>query len=269
MDDDDRQIGRLLTRREVVAILGAGSGALIVAACAPSAISTLVPSLSPSSSASSAPATPASATPGASASAAASLPACVVKPEMTEGPFFVDEKIERSDIRSDTSSGTVQPGVALALTFAVSKISGNNCGPFDGALVDVWHCDADGKYSDIQSEGTAGTDFLRGYQVTDSSGLAAFATVYPGWYRGRTVHIHFKIRADPQASAGLEFTSQLFFDEGVTAEVFAQEPYASRGSQDTTNASDGIFRAGGSQLLLVPARTGSGYAATFAIGVVV
>lgn len=268
MDDDDRQIGRLLTRREVVALLGAGSGALIVAACAPSAISSLSPSRSPSASVS--PSSPlATATPGTSPGAVASLPACVVKPEMTEGPFFVDEKIERSDIRSDTSSGTVQPGVVLALTFAVTKVSGNTCAPFEGALVDVWHCDADGKYSDIQSEGTAGTNFLRGYQVTDANGQAAFTTIYPGWYSGRTVHIHFKIRADPQASSGLEFTSQLFFDEGVTAEVFAQEPYASRGSQDTTNANDGIYRAGGSQLLLVPARSGSGYAATFAIGVVV
>jgi protocatechuate 3,4-dioxygenase beta subunit len=266
MDDDDRQIGRLLTRREVVAILGAGSGALIVAACVPSAISTIAPSLSPSF----APATgTATAKPGASAAPVASLPSCVVKPELAEGPFFVDEKIERSDVRSDTSSGTVEEGVTLALTFAVAKVSGNTCAPFEGALVDVWHCDAEGAYSDVQQEGTAGQDFLRGYQVSDANGRAAFTTIYPGWYGGRTVHIHFKIRTDPQASSGLEFTSQLFFDEGVTAEVYAQEPYASRGSQDTTNAADSIYGAGGSQLLLVPARSGSGYAATFDIGVVV
>ena len=136
---------------------------------------------------------------------------------------------------------------------------------FEGAVVDVWHCDAEGTYSDIARSGTSGEDFLRGYQVTDANGNATFTTIYPGWYQGRTVHIHFKIRTDPAASSGLEFTSQLFFDEGVTAEVFTQTPYSGRGTQDTTNSNDGIFS---SELLLVPARSGSGYAANFAIGVV-
>jgi len=252
LDDDDRPIGRVLTRREALAVIGVGTGVTIVAACMPSVLAT------PSPSAGSATAAPSSA-------AVASLPSCVVKPELTEGPFFVDEKIERSDIRTDTNSGTTSAGKALTLAFAVSKVSGNSCVPFEGAVVDVWHCDADGAYSDIAQNGTSGENFLRGYQVTDANGGAKFTTIYPGWYRGRTVHIHFKIRTDPAASSGLEFTSQLFFDEGVTAEVFAQAPYSSRGQQDTTNSSDGIFN---SQMLMVPSRSGSGYAATFEVGVV-
>jgi protocatechuate 3,4-dioxygenase beta subunit len=253
IDDDDRPIGRVLTRREALAILGVGTGVTIVAACMPSVLSTASPSAT------------SGATAGSTPAAISSLPSCVVKPELTEGPFFVDEKIERSDIRTDTNSGTASAGIPLTLAFAVSKVSGSSCTAFEGAVVDVWHCDADGAYSDIAQNGTSGENFLRGYQVTDANGNATFTTIYPGWYQGRTVHIHFKIRTDPAASSGLEFTSQLFFDEGVTAEVFAQAPYSGRGTQDTTNANDGIFS---SELVLVPSRSGSGYAANFAIGVV-
>jgi protocatechuate 3,4-dioxygenase beta subunit len=253
IDDDDRSIGRVLTRREALATLGVGTGVTIVAACMPSVLSTASPLVTPG------------ATAGSSPAAVSSLPNCVVKPELTEGPFFVDEKIERSDIRTDTNSGTASEGIPLTLAFAVSKVSGSSCTAFEGAVVDVWHCDAGGAYSDIAQNGTSGENFLRGYQVTDANGNATFTTVYPGWYQGRTVHIHFKIRTDPAASSGLEFTSQLFFDEGVTAEVFARSPYAGRGTQDTTNSNDGIFS---SELLLVPARSGSGYAAKFEIGVV-
>ena len=255
LHDDDRPIGRVLTRREVLAALGAGAGVTIVAACMPASLATLAPSASASNT-----------TTAPTGTGSVALPSCVVKPELTEGPYFVDEKLDRSDIRSDTNSGNLAQGVPLALTFAVARVSGSQCVAFEGALVDVWHCDAAGLYSDVAQNATVGQNFLRGYQVTDASGRAAFTTIYPGWYSGRTVHIHFKIRSDPEASSGLEFTSQLFFDEGVTAEVYAQEPYSSRGAQDVSNASDSIFS---SELVLVPTRSGSGYAASFEIGVVV
>jgi protocatechuate 3,4-dioxygenase beta subunit len=131
--------------------------------------------------------------------------------------------------------------------------------------VDVWHCDALGVYSDVQdaSGSTVGQTFLRGYQVTDATGAAAFTTIYPGWYRGRAVHIHFKVRTDN----GLEFTSQLFLDDALTDTVHQRDPYAGKGQRDTRNADDSIFRGGGDQLLLDARQDGDGYAATFQIGI--
>jgi len=188
---------------------------------------------------------------------------CVVRPQLTEGPYYVDEMLNRSDIRSDPSDGTVRPGVPLRLSFRVSQAS--DCAALAGALVDVWHCDALGVYSDVQDMGfnTVGSKFLRGYQLTDASGQAHFTTVYPGWYSGRAVHIHFKIRNGPGAARGFEFTSQLFFDEAVTDAVHAQAPYNSKGRRNTPNASDGIYQGGGSQLLLPLIAEGAGYGATF------
>jgi protocatechuate 3,4-dioxygenase beta subunit len=195
-------------------------------------------------------------------------PACVVRPEQTEGPFFVDERLNRSDIRSDPSDRSVKPGVPLRLAFNVMRVEGTSCTPLAGALVDVWHCDAAGQYSDVvdRTADTRGKQFLRGYQVTDARGAAEFRTIYPGWYQGRTVHIHFKIRTAAGSARAYEFTSQLYFDDAVTDQVHAQAPYASKGRRTVRNAQDGIFRAGGAQLLLPLARDGAGYAGTFNIG---
>src|SRR5262249_41248814 len=123
-------------------------------------------------------------------------PACVAKPELTEGPYFVDEKLNRSDIRGEPGGSALTAGAPFALAFAVSRLDGRMCAPISGAMVDVWHCDALGVYSDSRDPGfdTSGKKFLRGYQLTDESGIARFTTIFPGWYRGRTVHIHFKIR---------------------------------------------------------------------------
>ena len=109
----------------------------------------------------------------------------------------------------------------LALTFRVSQINGQGCVAYPGAVVDVWHCDALGVYSDVTDRGvsTVGQQFLRGYQVTDANGIASFVTIYPGWYPGRTVHIHFKIRSEATSDSSLEFTSQLFFDDAFTDQV--------------------------------------------------
>lgn len=256
--DDDAPVGRVLTRREVLTLLGAGTGAALLAACLPTALS----SSSPGSSAG------ALASPSASASAsgqAGAIPSCIVRPELTEGPYYVDEELNRSDIRSDPASRDVREGAALGLAFAVSRINGTSCTAFEGATVDVWHCDALGVYSDVQdpSGSTVGHKFLRGYQVTDATGAAAFTTIYPGWYRGRAVHIHFKVRTD----SGLEFTSQLFLDDALTDTVHQRDPYAGQGQRDTRNADDSIFRGGGDQLLLDARQDGDGYAAIFQIGI--
>jgi protocatechuate 3,4-dioxygenase beta subunit len=191
-----------------------------------------------------------------------------VRPALTEGPYFVDEMLNRSDVRSDPGTGQVSDGAKLLLAFRVSQISGAGCVPLAGAQVDIWHCDAQGVYSDAtdRSFNTQGQKFLRGYQVTDANGLVTFTTIYPGWYQGRAVHIHFKIRADAQANVTHEFTSQLFFDDTLSRQVYAQAPYAAKGQPSMTNADDGIFQGGGDQLLLDVKANDSGYAATFDIG---
>jgi len=203
-----------------------------------------------------------------SGAVAASLPACVVRPEQTEGPYFVDEKLNRSDIRVDPSDKTIKPGAALRLELRVSQVANGSCNPLSGAIVDIWHCDALGAYSDVRDAGfdTRGKKFLRGYQTTNADGLVEFLTIYPGWYEGRAVHIHFKIRADAAAKRAYEFTSQLYFDEAITEQVYKQAPYNSKGRRTTTNDADFIFRRGGKQLLLAPTKNSQGYAAKFDIG---
>jgi hypothetical protein len=113
--------------------------------------------------------------------------------------------------------------------------------------------------------------FLRGYQVTDANGVAAFSTIYPGWYNGRAVHIHFKLRLYAGSTKTYEFTSQFFFDDALTDAVYAQSPYSSRSSRDTRNASDGIYnglsltdKAG---LTLQTSKTTDGYAGVINLGV--
>jgi protocatechuate 3,4-dioxygenase beta subunit len=250
LDNDDQQRGVILSRRDALKILGVTSVSLL-AGC--------VPGFSGATQA------PSATFPATSVGGASGLPACVVRPELTEGPYYVDEALDRSDIRSDPASGAVRPGVPLTLTFQVSQVTSGACSPLPGARVDVWHCDALGVYSDVSDPGfdTKGQKFLRGFQVTDPSGKAQFLTIYPGWYSGRTVHIHFKIYHDV-SGAGRTFTSQLFFDDALSDKVFAEAPYSGRGARNTRNSNDGFFN---SQMLLDAVAAGSGYAADFAIGV--
>jgi protocatechuate 3,4-dioxygenase beta subunit len=193
---------------------------------------------------------------------------CLVRPEQTEGPYFVDERLHRIDIRSDPSNGTISPGTQLALTFHISRIRGEECRPLPDAQVDLWHCDAMGVYSDVRDPGfsTVGRKFLRGYQLTDAHGAARFLTIYPGWYPIRTVHIHFKVRTAPMAGKRYEFTSQLYFPDELTDRVHTALPYSSKGRRRVRNHQDFIYREGGIQLMLEPSETDGGYAATFPIG---
>jgi protocatechuate 3,4-dioxygenase beta subunit len=233
MHEGDRAFGRVLTRRETLALLGAGGLATLL-------------TLSP---------------PGKGQAEGR----CIARPALTEGPYFVDAKLNRSDIRSDPSDGSEKPGAPLRLTLRVSRLAVGTCAPLPGATVDLWHCDALGAYSDVADPGgsTVGKKFLRGYQVTDADGLARFTTIYPGAYPGRAVHIHFKVRSAAGGGRMHEFTSQLFFDDGLTDQVHAQAPYAGRGQSRLRNARDFIYRNGGPQLTLAVAPAAPGYVASF------
>lgn len=254
---DDQPVGRLLTRRETLKLLGGVGAAAASIALTGITLAQRTPTPTP---------TP-TATP---------LPLCVVRPALTEGPFFVDEVLNRSDIRVEPSDGSVKEGTLLRLKFRVFEVSANACTPLEGAQVDVWHCDAQGVYSGVQDRRAAfdASDliFLRGYQVTDEFGEAVFITIVPGWYSGRAVHIHFKIRTNPETDRGYEFTSQLFFDPEQITEIYAAEPYAAKGEPDTPNSEDNIFRS--SEDLLTLALTPyideeteeEGYEAWFDIG---
>jgi protocatechuate 3,4-dioxygenase beta subunit len=132
-------------------------------------------------------------------------------------------------------------------------------------MVDVWHCDAAGVYSDVADPGgsTVGRKFLRGYQTTGADGLVGFTTIYPGAYPGRAVHIHFKVRTGGGGGRAHEFTSQLFFDDALTDQVHARAPYAGPGARRMRNGRDGIYREAGAQLTLAVAPSGAGYAGAF------
>lgn len=195
------------------------------------------------------------------------LPACVAVPALTEGPYFVDERLERSDIRVDPTDGSTVEGIPLRLSLRVFRMNGG-CTPLSGAMVDLWQCNALGIYSDVSDPqfNTVGKKFLRGYQRTDATGTVQFLTIYPGWYRGRAVHIHFKVRVNPDSAQGYEFTSQFFFDDTLTDRIHSQPPYNQKGQRDTRNADDRIFQQGGSALVLPVVEGTDELTATFAIG---
>jgi len=195
--------------------------------------------------------------------AAQSTPSCVLSPALTEGPYFVEEGLVRSDIRSDPGDGSVKDGRLLRLRLTVLKVSDSACTPYEGATVDLWHCDAAGLYSDVAANGTVGKKFLRGSQVSDADGLVEFMTIFPGWYSGRTVHIHFKVRTYDGSSTTYEFTSQLFFDSSLTSAVYSQAPYSSRGAPGTTNSTDNIYD---SSMVVPVSRSGSELVGAFSVG---
>lgn len=239
MQKDDGMIGRLLTRRELVALFGS------------SAVAAMAHRVSGQ---------------GAPPQSTAVVPACVVQPQQTEGPYFVDEQLLRSDIRTDPSTGAVKAGAPLALTLKVSQVTPDGrCAPVEDAQVDLWQCDAVGAYSDVKDRlfDTSGQKFLRGHQITDAAGAVQFVTIYPGWYPGRAVHVHFKVRTSRAGTRAYEFTSQFYFDEQLTDRVHAREPYVAHSGTRMRNERDGIFKNGGSQLTLAVAEAADGYAAAF------
>ena len=196
---------------------------------------------------------------------------CVLAPVMTAGPYWHDDELHRGDLRWDSQpiggDGPL-PGVPLSLTIQVTTPAAESCRALRGARVDLWQCDAQGLYSGIPDRGTEGHDFLRGFQVTDGAGGVRFLTVYPGWYPGRTVHIHAKVRTfDPFGVVVTDVSTQLFFDDAITDAVLATEAYAGRGPRDTRNATDAILAAQPARLVSLTGDVQSGMQGEVELGV--
>ncbi len=185
---------------------------------------------------------------------AASTVSCVLTPEQTEGPYYIaGEKLRRNITEG-------RPGTRLDLHLAV--VDAETCRPIKGAAVDIWHADAAGTYSGFGA-GASSRTFMRGIQKTDGNGLAVFQTVYPGWYQGRTVHIHVKVHV----GGNVVHTGQLYFSDTLTDAVYRRTPYSRRPNRDTRNANDGIYQNGGKQSTLTLRRKETGYVGTITMGV--
>jgi protocatechuate 3,4-dioxygenase beta subunit len=174
---------------------------------------------------------------------------------MTEGPYYISgEKIRRN-----ITDG--HPGSPLVLRLTV--VDASSCKPIKGAAVDIWHADAAGNYSGFGA-GSGNRTFMRGIQRTDANGVATFRTVYPGWYQGRTVHIHVKVHVRGR----VVHTGQLFFSDALTDRVYRNAPYNKRPNRSTRNANDSIFVNGGRRsMLAVSRRTAGGYLGKITMGI--
>jgi protocatechuate 3,4-dioxygenase beta subunit len=229
-----------LTRREALALLGAGGAALSAGGCGDTA-------------------TGPTPVPDAVTPAGTSGTACAVTPSETVGPYPSLTDLFRSDIREGKS------GVPLTLTLTVVNVT-SGCSPVAGASVDIWQCDADGRYSQYAQPGYngQGDTFLRGIQVTDAAGRVTFTTIYPGWYMGRATHIHVDVTVNGRSVK----VTQIAFPDAVSDAVHTQGVYASRGTNPTRTPADMIFADSLASELVTPIGSPSaGYSATFQVGV--
>jgi protocatechuate 3,4-dioxygenase beta subunit len=189
---------------------------------------------------------------------------CILTPEAVQGPFYFDPKLVRADIAEG------RPGAPLALTLRVASVK--DCARLKGARVDLWHADGHGMYSGYRGQGddgisTRGESFLRGTQFTDADGQVRFATIYPGWYPGRTPHIHFKVLLD----AASLVTGQLYFPDDLSARIYAGvAPYNERKTKRdiVANEEDFIFQdQSGAETLVSVTEEGGTCRASLVIGV--
>ena len=214
-------------------------------------------------------------------------------PELTEGPYWVNTMLHRSDVRANTGSattlpGAVQPGVPLLLAIRVLDAS-RSSSPLDVVAVDIWHANALGLYSDesVQQVGgrttaqsTNGENFLRGYQITGedpgiyrkaTAGQVSFRTIWPGWYSGRAIHIHVRVRKLSGSGATIAgYTTQIFFSDADNNRVLSGvAPYNTRSPQrdPTTDESDTVLQTSEFTTNVVPVRgtVTSGFRTTFTI----
>jgi len=243
-DDDDAPVGRILSRRELLCLVGATGIALTVGS-------------------------------NTAVRAATGEPIDLVAlPEVTEGPFFVEEKLNRSVI-TDMTRPSVAHGIPLTLNLRVFDVRKGKGTPLTGAHVDIWHCDTEGVYSDEENsdesvQSTSGQKWLRGYQTSDSSGKVQFTTIYPGWYSGRITHIHFQVYLHDNLNVTATATSQLAFPQAITQAVYSSSLYSSHGqnSSVTSFTQDNVFSDGTTyQMLTVTGDVTNGYTASLVVGV--
>jgi protocatechuate 3,4-dioxygenase beta subunit len=223
-----------ISRREALAGLGVGAGAVVAGSRLPGLFGGL-------------------GSADAASTTATAAGSCLLTPEVTEGPYWIANKLTRRDVRDG------QPGTLLTLHLYVENAK--TCKVISGADVEIWHANAAGSYSGVNGNSKR---YLRGHQKTSASGLAIFKTVYPGWYTGRTTHIHVKVHV-----GGNEVhTGQLFFPDTTNAAVYRTGTYAPRGQADMKNASDNIYEQAGAAKAQLHMRKGAnGYVGTMTMGV--
>ena len=249
-----------MTRRKAIAALGTAGLGGVLAACSNGDDEADAEQTTRTSTTTSTTSTSAAATANATSDLASRFEeasSCSLTPEETEGPYYIDVDSIRSDIRDGRPGKDLKVGI---------RVLDESCDPVPDAVVEIWHCDGSGVYSGFEDQSqqanggsgttTGGTDttrYLRGGQVTDADGIAQILTIYPGWYQGRTVHIHSKVHIN-NAEA---LTTQLFFDDAVSDALFADSsPYDEHTGRQTTNANDGIFL---DDTLLTLSEDGDGY----------
>jgi protocatechuate 3,4-dioxygenase beta subunit len=198
---------------------------------------------------------------------------CAASPEGEIGPYFADDSasgFERSNVLSNLDGTDTQPGVPLTLSFSIYDAK-NGCAAMAGAQVDIWHCNASGVYSDIATEQTSTQQWLRGYQISDANGNVTFMTIIPGWYQGRTTHIHVRVRSsysDASSTTDGSNTTQVFFPQALVDMLATSlSPYNAEGTNPTTNASDRVYsqETKGETLMALAGDVTNGYVATASI----
>jgi protocatechuate 3,4-dioxygenase beta subunit len=259
-------IRTLMSRRGVLGLAGVGLGAVVLAACAPTA-----------SGGSSSESTPSASADGSDATASVAE-----IPDETAGPYpgdgsngpdvLEDTGIVRQDIRSSIDGAATADGVPLAFEMQILDLADGGA-PFAGVAVYAWHCTAQGEYS-MYSSGLEDVTYLRGVQVADADGTVSFTSVFPGCYSGRWPHIHFEVYPDVSSitdSTTAIATSQLALPETACTAVYAEAAYdgSARNLGQITLASDNVFGddSGALQVATVDGSVAAGYTATLTVGV--